>query len=323
MYGVIGISMRVLVTGSSGFVGHAACMELFRRGFDVCAFSRTKLAWPRGIKAVAAPALSGLAVVSNSFDSVDCVLHLAGRAHVLREKVLDPLWHFRQVNVVETLELARLAALAGVRRFVFVSSVKVNGESTPPNIPFTEADPPNPSDPYGVSKFEAELGLIQLGAETGMEIVIVRPPLIYGPRVKGNFRVMMQLVSRRVPLPLRLVRNNRRSLISLDNLVDFLALCLFREEAANRVFLVSDRSDVSTAELLERLGLAMNAPVNLLSIPPSLFRLSSRLGLWSSMYQRLCGSLVVDSSAAFRFLGWEPPLCLDEGLRRAAIDFIG
>jgi nucleoside-diphosphate-sugar epimerase len=313
--------MRVLVTGSSGFVGHAACVGLFGRGFDVRAFSRSKLDWPCGVEAVCGPTLSGLAVAPDFLDSIDCVLHLAGRAHVMRERTFDPLCSFRQVNVFETLKLARCAALAGVRRFVFISSVKVNGESTLPYIPFTEADPHNPCDPYGVSKSEAERGLIRLAAETGMEIVIVRPPLIYGPRAKGNFRLMMKLLAHRVPLPLGSIRNNRRSLVSLDNLIDFLALCVSHRDAVNRVFLVSDRSDVSTAELLERLGLAMDVPVNLLPVPHYLLKLASCSGAGRSLYQRLCGSLVVDSSAAFRFLGWEPPLSLDEGLRRAVVGF--
>jgi nucleoside-diphosphate-sugar epimerase len=313
--------MRILVTGSSGFVGHAACIGLLGRGYNVCAFSRSELMWPRGIEAVTAPAMSWLNVGSRSFESTDCILHLAGRAHVLRERLPDPLYKFRRVNVYETLELAKSAALAGVRRFVFVSSVKVNGESTSPGIPFTEADIPKPLDPYGISKYEAEIGLIHLGAETGMEIVIVRPPLIYGPRVKGNFRVMMKLLSLRVPLPFGAIRNNRRSLVALDNLIDFLVLCVSHPEAAGRVFLVSDRADVSTAELLERLGAAMNLPVNLFSVPPFVLKQASRIGSNLSLYRRLCDSLVVDSSAAFRFLGWEPPLDFDEGLRRAAIGF--
>ena len=313
--------MRVLVTGSTGFVGHAACLSLSKRGFDVCAFSRGEFVWPHGIEPVVAPALSKLGVASSFLDEVDCILHLAGRAHILREKAVDSLGSFRQVNVSETLALARRAALAGVRRFIFVSSVKVNGESTSPFIPFTEADTPCPVDPYGISKYEAELALNQLGAETGMEIVIVRPPLIYGPRVKGNFRVMMNLLSRRVPLPLGSIRDNLRSLVSLDNLVDFLVFCISRGEAANRVFLVSDRRDVSTAELLELLGSAMKVPVNLLPFPPYILDRISRLGPGRSLYQKLCGSLVVDASAAVRFLGWEPTLSLEEGLRRAAIGF--
>jgi nucleoside-diphosphate-sugar epimerase len=313
--------MRVLVTGSSGFVGHAACLSLSKRGFDIYAFSRRELVWPHGIKSVVAPAFSELDTSSFSFGDADCVLHFAGRAHILLEKSIDPLWSFRQVNVFETLELARHAALAGVPRFVFLSSVKVNGESTSPYVPFNDADAPCPVDPYAISKYEAELALQQLGAESGMEIVIVRPPLIYGPGVKGNFRVMMNLLSRRVPLPLGSIRDNLRSLISLDNLIDFLVLCICRGEAANRLFLVSDCHDVSTVELLELLSSAMKVPANLLPVPPYIFDLLSRLGPGRSLYQRLCGSLVVDASAAIRLLGWEPALSLEEGLRRAATGF--
>jgi len=212
--------------------------------------------------------------------------------------------------------------LAGVRRFVFVSSIKVNGELTSPLAPFTEKDRANPVDPYGISKYEAELGLLEIASETGMEVVIVRPPLIYGPGVKGNFRVMMEVLARKFPLPLALITDNMRSLLALDNLIDFLTLCVSHPEAACRIFLVSDQHDVSTAELLRHLGEAMGVTARLFPVSRSLLRGAASLAGKHSMYQRLCGSLVVDSSSASQLLGWAPPLALDEGLRRAAMDFV-
>jgi len=312
----------LLVTGASGFVGRPACLALRERGFSVRAFARTPCEWPLGIQGFTASSLSEVIRSSPALKGVECILHLAGRAHVMQETEADPLLAFRSVNVSETLKLAREASLAGVRRFVFVSSIKVNGELTPLMSPFTEKDKVNPADPYGISKHEAELGLLEIAAETGMEVVIVRPPLIYGPGVKGNFRGMMKLLSRRAPLPLALITDNRRSLLALDNLIDFLALCVSHSDAAGRVFLVSDQDDVSTAELLRRLGKAMGVRARLFPVPRALLRGAASLAGKRSAHQRLCGSLVVDSSAASQLLGWAPPLALDEGLRRAAMDFV-
>lgn len=314
--------MKLLVTGSSGFVGRQACLALSKRGFSVSAFSRTPCQWPFGIEAITASSLSSLACPSYIFEGVQCILHLAGRAHVMRETEPDPLSAFRSSNVIDTLRLAREASSAGVRRFVFLSSIKVNGEVASLRNPFTEEDDVNPSDPYAVSKYEAELGLFEIAAQTGMEVVIVRPPLIYGPGVKGNLRTMMNLLSRKVPLPLAMITDNRRSLLALDNLVDFLALCSSHPKAEGRVFLVSDQHDLSTADLLRRLGEAMGVNARLFPAPRFMLEGASNIVRKRSTYQRLCGSLVVDSSAASRLLGWAPPLALDEGLRRAAMGFV-
>lgn len=312
----------LLVTGASGFVGRRACFALHERGFSVHAISRKPCEWPLGIKAFTASALSVLKHPSSALEGVECVLHLAGRAHVIQETEHDPLSAFRNANVSETLKLAREASLAGVRRFIFVSSIKVNGEFTSPLTPFTEKDEVNPVDPYGISKYEAELGLREIAVETGMEVVIVRPPLIYGPGVKGNFKVMMRLLALKAPLPLGLITDNRRSLVALDNLIDFLALCASHPQAAGRVFLVSDQHDVSTAELLRLLGLEMGLTARLFPVPRVLLGIAANLSRKRSAYQRLCESLVVDSSSASRLLGWAPPLAFDEGLRRAAMDFV-
>lgn len=313
--------MNVLVTGSSGFVGSAACFSLLKRGFFVRAFSRSELDWPPGIEPIRAASLLDPYVLDHAFDSIDCILHLAGRAHVMRESELNPLDAYRQSNLLATLGFARRAALAGVRRFVFVSSIKVNGEFTASGVPFTEASLPSPMCPYAISKYEAELALFQLSVETGMEVVVVRPPLIYGPNVKGNFRSLMSLVAKRLPLPFGLINHNLRSFVSLDNLIDFFCLCLASPAAANQVFLVSDQYDVSTAELIERLGLAMDSPARLLCVPPDALKFAAGIFSRQQAYQRICGSLVVDSSLASRCLMWDPPLDFDEGLRRAVVNF--
>jgi nucleoside-diphosphate-sugar epimerase len=248
-------------------------------------------------------------------------VHLAARVHVMRDQAVDPLAAFRRVNVDGTLELARQAAQAGVRRFVFVSSVKVNGEASAPGRPYREDDPPAPADAYALSKYEAELGLRQLAVQTGMELVTVRPPLVYGPGAKGNFRSLLQLARWAVPLPLGAV-DNRRSLIGLDNLVDFLLVCLAHPAAANRTFLVSDGQDVSTAQLYRRLAAALGRTVRLPAVPPLLLLMAAGLIGRRAAWQRLCGTLQVDAGPARERLGWRAPLELDEGLRRAARDFL-
>lgn len=253
--------------------------------------------------------------------SVDQVVHLAARVHVMNDKSSDPLAEFRQVNVEGTANLARQAAAAGVRRFVYLSSIKVNGEFTQEGRPFTADDAPAPEDPYGVSKHEAEQALRQIAADTGMEVVIIRPPLVYGPGVKANFESMMRWLARGVPLPLAAVTQNRRSLVALDNLVDLIMVCLSHPAAANHTFLVSDGEDLSTAELLKRMGAAMGKPARLFYLPPVLLKLGAQVVKKPGIYQRLCGSLQLDITKTRRLLGWSPPVSVDEGLRRAAERF--
>lgn len=249
------------------------------------------------------------------------VVHLAARVHVMNDKSPDPLAEFRRVNVEGTAALARQAAAAGVRRFVFLSSVKVNGEFTEAVQPFTADDEPAPEDPYGVSKYEAEKLLQKIAAETGMEVVIIRSPLVYGPGVKANFESMMRWLARGVPLPLAAVTENRRSLLALDNLVDLIVTCLNHPAAANQTFLVSDGEDLSTAELLKRMGAAMGQTVRLFYMPPALLRLGATVLNKPGIYQRLCGSLRLDITKTKHVLEWSPPVTVDEGLRRAAEGF--
>jgi len=247
---------------------------------------------------------------------VSTVVHLAARVHVMHETETDPLTAFRAVNVGGTLKLARQAAAAGVKRFVFISSVKVNGESTSSGKAFTELDAPNPQDAYGQSKHEAEQGLRQLSADTGMEVVIIRPPLVYGPGVKANFAALMRAVQRGWPLPLGAV-HNQRSLVALSNLVDFIVTCLTHPAAANQTFLVSDGEDLSTPDLIRRMARAMNRPARLLPVPVWALQAVALLLGKGDAVQRLCGNLQVDISKARKLLGWNPPVSVDEGLRGA------
>ena len=227
---------------------------------------------------------------------------------------------FRVVNVEGTLNLARQAAGAGVRRFVYISSIKVNGEATRRGHPFTAEDAPAPLDAYGISKMEAEQGLRNLATQTGMEVVIIRPPLVYGPRVKANFQSMMRWLARGVPLPLGAI-HNRRSLVALDNLVNLIVICLAHSAAANQTFLVSDGEDLSTTQLLRRMGQALGKPARLIPIPSTFLKLSAVLLGKPAIAQRLCASLQVDISKTRQLLGWHPPFSVDEGLKKAAEGF--
>lgn len=273
---------------------------------------------PDGAEAFTISNLSSDTNWTEALSNVEQVVHLAARVHVMNDKSADPLAEFRRVNVEATAALARQAAGAEVRRFVFLSSIKVNGEFTEAGQPFTADDAPAPEDPYGVSKHEAEKLLRQIAAETGMEVVIIRPPLVYGPGVKANFESMMRWLARGVPLPLAAVTQNRRSLVALDNLVDLIVTCLQHPAAANQTFLVSDGEDLSTAELLKRLSAAMGQPARLFYLPLALLKLGASVSNKPDIYQRLCGSLQLDIAKTRHLLDWRPPVSVDEGLRRAA-----
>lgn len=301
----------LLVTGATGFVGAAICSHARERGIAVRGASRRTadvVVADKGPDTDWSHALSGCRAV----------VHAAARVHVMTDVTEDPLARFRHVNVEGSLNLAAQAAAAGVRRFVFVSSVKVNGESTMEHRPYTASDAPAPQDPYGISKAEAEQGLRQIAQDTGMEVVIVRPPLVYGPGVKANFGSLIRALQRGVPLPLGAVTRNRRSLVALDNLVDLLLTCVDHPAAANQTFLVSDGEDLSTAELLRRMGMAMGKPARLLPVPPTLLKLGAMALGKADVAQRLLGSLQVDITHTREKLGWTPPIDVDEGLRRAA-----
>lgn len=310
--------MKVLVTGSNGFVGRAALLRL--NGMSgvtaIGSVRRAAVFSDVGIPLVTVGEQSAQTDWSGALAGVQAVVHTAARVHVMQEASVDPLAEFRRVNVQGTLGLARQAVAAGVRRFVFVSSIKVNGEATQQGFPFTADDAPAPLNAYGVSKMEAEQGLLALSAQTGMEVVIVRPPLVYGPGVKANFAAMMRWLRRGVPLPLGAI-DNRRSLVALDNLVDLTLLCLKHPAAANRIFLASDDEDVSTPQLLRRMGHALGCSPQLIPVPVRILKLAAAIVGKSDVAHRLCGSLQVDISQTRQLLGWVPPLSLDEGLKKA------
>jgi nucleoside-diphosphate-sugar epimerase len=307
--------MKLLVTGAHGFVGKPLCAELSRRGHAVKMASRSAGAEQAGQAVVAA--VDAETNWSAALSERDVVIHLAARVHVMNDTSTDPLAEFRKVNVAGTLNLARQAAAAGVTRFVFISSIKVNGETTQLGSPFTADDAPAPLDAYGVSKMEAEQGLHEIASQTGMDVVIIRPPLVYGPGVKANFAAMMRWLRHGVPLPLGAI-HNQRSLVALDNLVDLIVTCLTHSAAANQTFLVSDGEDVSTTELLRRMGQAMGHPARLVPVPAGLLKLAATMVGKRDVAQRLCGSLQVDIEKTRRLLDWTPPLSLDQGLKKAA-----
>ena len=310
----------ILVTGATGFVGKAVVQRLLADDHSQClivAVRRDDRRWAERVLPRVTGDLEPATDWSIALGGISAVVHCAARVHVMVDSAANPLEAFRRVNVQGTLNLARQAAAAGVRRFVFISSIKVNGEGTRQECPFTAADEPSPIDAYGISKMEAEQGLREIALQTGMEVVIIRPPLVYGPGVKANFATMMRWLRRGVPLPLGAI-HNQRSLVALDNLVDLIVTCITHPAAANQTFLVSDGEDVATTELLRRMGQAMGRPARLIPVPAGLLKLAATLLGKPDVAQRLCGSLQVDIEKTRRLLGWTPPLSLDEGLRRAA-----
>lgn len=312
----------VLVTGASGFVGSALLHRLAAEGRAVRGASRHDVpTLPARVQGIAAGNLGATQDWRLALDGVAVVVHTAARVHVMQDVARDPLTEYRRVNVKGTLNLARQAAAYGVKRFVFLSSVKVNGEWTLNGCAFRAADIPAPEDAYGISKLEAEQGLMDLARETGMEVVIIRPPLVYGPGVKGNFASLVRWVRKGIPLPLGVV-HNKRSLVALENLVDFIALCADPERshlAANEVFLISDGEDVSTNGLLRKVANAYNVAPRLMPIPVLWIRTFARLLGKRAVADRLLGSLVVDSSKAWDLLGWKPVVSMDEQLKNMAL----
>lgn len=318
----MGHDKRILITGATGFVGRRLLTTLSQNSaLPLIAAVRKPTDLPTHVHQALVADLDAQTDWRQALRGVDVVVHLAARVHVMSEQTHDPLSEFRRVNVAGTLALARQAAEAGVRRFVFVSSIKVNGERTTPGHPFTAEDVPAPVDPYGVSKAEAEAGLRQLAESTAMEVVILRPPLIYGPGVKANFAAMMSGLQRGLPLPLGNT-GNARSLLALDNLVDLIIHCLDHPGAANQTFLASDCEDLSTTALLQQMGAALGHPARLFPFPRALIWLGARALGKGSIYQRLFGSLQLDTAKTRQLLAWTPPLTVQQALQQVAADFI-
>lgn len=317
--------MSILVTGANGWVGHAVCVHLSAAQKQVMAVARNikSLSFSEQYKLYLCREeadFTQISTVEPLLSSVDVVVHCAARVHQLNDAASDPLEAYRHINCAATLALAQAAVAAGVRRFVFLSSVKVNGELTLRHQAFRAQDAA-PQDPYGTSKWEAEQGLKAIAAKTGMEVVIIRPPLVYGPGVKANFHTMMRWLHTGIPLPLGAI-NNQRSLVALPNLVDFISLCVTHPKAANQTFMVSDQQDVSTTQLLRDLGAALHRPARLWPVRQSWLALSLQAIGKGGIAQRLCGDLTVDSSPATRLLGWTPPVRLQQGLQLTAHHFL-
>ena len=304
------------VTGANGFVGSALFRELRARSRLVRPIVRSQ----SGVASGQEHHVAGLGSDTDweaALERVACVIHCAARVHVMRESAGDPLAAFRAVNVDGTRRLAEQAAAVGVRRLVYVSSIKVNGEATKPGRPFSAAEAPAPLDAYGVSKWEAEQALGEVSAQTGLEVVIVRPPLVYGPLAKGNFARLVACVRRGIPFPLAAV-DNRRSLVGIDNLVDLLIRCAEHPLPGLHTFLVSDGEDLSTPGLIRHLGIATGRPARLFAFPPRVLRAGARVVGCGAEIDRLIGSLQVDISHTRQTLNWQPPVGVAEGLARAA-----
>ncbi|MEO7497277.1 MAG: SDR family oxidoreductase [Massilia sp.] len=297
---------RILITGASGLVGAALSAHLQKSGCGFAPLARSMRSDGMPEWRIEGPARA--------------LIHAAARVHVMHEVARDPLIEFRKVNVEGTLELARQAARAKVRRFVFVSSVKVNGEATTAK-PFASGDVPSPMDAYGISKLEAENGLFDIARQTGMDVVVVRPPLIYGPGVRANFLKLMKLVKSGIPLPLGAI-DNRRSMLAIDNLIDLLVLCTHHQAAPGQVFMASDDNDVSTATLLRMLAKAMHRRALLLPVPPAIIAGSAALLGKSAVAERLLGSLQVDVAHTRSTLDWSPRVGMEEALQNTVSHFL-
>lgn len=303
--------MRILVSGASGFIGGPVCRRLAAAGHQVVAAVRRDDAFlPLEVEARKIGEIGPDTDWRAALKDCDAVIHLAARAHVMKDKSANPLALFRRVNCEGTIRLAEQAAGAGVGRFIFVSSIKVNGEATPPDRPFHGDDAPAPQDPYGQSKAEAEAALAGIATRTGLSLAIIRPPMVHGPQAKGNLATLMAALAKGIPLPLGAIQN-RRSLVGVDNLADGLAF-LVTHSAQGR-FLIRDGEDISTPDLIRRLAAGLGRKALLAPVPVPLLRLCGAVTGTSAMMNRLTGSLVVDDSP-LRALGWTPPLSLAEGL---------
>lgn len=302
------------MTGANGFIGRAVSAELVKQGFQVLCVSRNHFELA-GARCLQITSLDEQVAWAESLADVDCVIHAAARVHVMNEVAADPYQAFYKVNVEGTLNLAQLAAKLGVRRFIFISSIGVNGNGN--ETPFQESDNPNSQELYAKSKLAAELKLFVLAKATGMQVVVIRPPLVYGYAAPGNFGSLLRWVNKGIPLPFGAV-HNKRSFIALANLVNFVLLCISHPKAANELFLISDGEDVSTTELLKKTAKAFGKALVLIPVPVSVMKFAARLIGKQDLAIRLFGSLQVDSSKARELLGWKPVITMDGQLQKIA-----
>ncbi|EJZ19493.1 SDR family oxidoreductase [Rhizobium sp. Pop5] len=307
--------MRCLVTGAAGFVGSPLVKRLqVEKICDLVVTTRSQTsAFAPDVGHFPIEITEGTDWMA-ALDGVDVIVHLAARVHIMNDRAADPLAEFRRTNTAATLNLAEQAARAGVKRFVFVSTIKVNGEEN--NRPFRYDDTPKPIDPYGISKLECEIGLREIAARTGMEVVIIRPPLVYGPGARGNFALLVNLVRKKLPLPFASLRN-RRTLVAVQNLVDLIITCMGHPAAGGETFLAGDGEDLSTPELVRGIAVGLGVKPALLSFPPALLHLAAKAVGKEAVYQRLCSSLQVDISHTRDVLGWSPVVTPREGLKLA------
>lgn len=313
--------MNLLITGATGFVGRELVAELLGRDMSVLAVVRRPSSLPSEARQVVVEDLLSGIEWKEVLQKIDVVIHLAARVHIMNETVSEPLAAFRKVNVDGTLNLAKQATESGVKRFIYISSIKVNGEMTMTDCPFRPDDTVQPIDSYGLSKHEAEQGLLAMAKSTTMEVVVIRPPLVYGPGVRANFLSMMNWMHKGIPLPFGAV-NNRRSLIALDNLVSFIIQSIDHPKAANEVFLISDDEDVSTTKLLQKVAKAFGKKSLLIPVPVSWMKFVAKLISKEDMTSRLFSSLQVDSSKAHDLLDWKPVVTMDEQLKKTADAFL-
>lgn len=310
--------MNVLVTGANGFVGQSLVKTLLNTEHNVISGVREHPLKKLNCEYRLIGSLEDNKGCTNILKDINVIVHAAARVHIMKDGSTDPLSEFRKVNVEGTLNLARQAATIGVKRFIFISSIKVNGEGTELGHPYTADSQPNPTDPYGISKYEAEQGLLKIAETTPLDVVIIRPPLIYGENVKGNFHSLMKWTYKGVPLPVGGIKKNLRSLVSIDNLVDFIITCIEHKDAKNEAFLVSDDDDISTAVLLEEISKGLGVKNKAVNIPPKLINtVASALGK-SDIAQRLSGSLQVDIGKAKTLLGWRPKYSTSESIQKTA-----
>lgn len=311
--------MRVAITGATGFVGRHLIQGIVASSLNV---EKLVIIGRREVDLSNVTFFKGSidrkADYTKALNSVDVVLHCAARVHIMDDAAIDPFSEFRAVNIEGTLNLAKQSVQAGVKRFIFLSSIKVNGESTSGNAPFTAGDKSAAEDPYGISKSEAEQQLLDLGKQTGMEIVIIRPPLVYGQGVKANFASLMRFVGKGLPLPFRSIKSNKRSLVSVYNLVDLIKVCIEHPKAANQIFLASDDNDLSTAEMVALMAKVQNKKNLAIPVPVWCFKLAGNLLNKSDVIDRLTGSLQLDITHTKNMLDWKPPHSVEHGFKLAA-----